>query len=745
MGKYIEVDKGEFILVVQENGPTLGFSKNSGVQLIEQDGFVFKDMNKNGSLDVYEDWRYSAQERALDLVHRMSIEQIAGLMLYSNHQAVSSGDNLFATMFGGTYGGKTLKESGAKVSDLSDEQINFLKNDNLRHILLTVVDDAKTAAEWNNNLQAFVERLDFGIPVNISSDPRHSAKGKSEFDAGAGGEISRWPETLGLAATFNPELVREFGQVVSQEYRAMGITTALFPQIDIASEPRWMRFFGTFGEDTKLTTDLAESFCDGLQTTIEKNGWGNHSVNAMVKHWPGGGSGEGGRDAHYDYGKFAVYPSDNFKEHLIPFTEGAFKLKNGTQKASAVMPYYTISYGQDIVNGEDVGNSYSAYIINHLLRKQYQYDGVVCTDWKITQDTEAIDSGLTGKSWGVAHLSEAERHLKIIMAGVDQFGGNNEVGPILEAFQMGCERYGESLMRQRFEESGKRLLKNIFNPGLFENPYIDLRLPKEIVAKDKFVKLGYQAQLDSIILLKNNGNCLPLKKSMKVYVPKRRVKEHFDWFGNTIAATEFSPVSTEVFSEYFELTDNPKDADAAIVFIDSPKSYGYSKEAGYIPVSLQYRPYQAKTARKKSIASDEMGDRNYYNKWSEVENENDLDIILDTRALIGNKPLIVSVNMKNPTVMEEFEMSTDVILINFNTQPQAILDTIVGKNRPKGLLPFQLPQNMEVVESQSEDLAHDMICYKDANNHVYDFGFGMDFEGIICDERVKKYKKINNK
>ena len=282
------------------------------------------------------------EERIRDLAGRMTIEQIAGLMLYSRHQAVTvpNEDDMFAMRFAGTYGGKPLSESGAEVSDLSDQQKLFLDRDKLRHVLVTSVESPETAARWNNNMQAFVEGLDLGIPVNISSDPRHSAESNGEYLVGSDGAISQWPSSLGLGATFDPELVRRFGEIASREYRALGIATALSPQIDLATEPRWGRFSGTFGEGARLSTDMARAYCDGFQTSQGEaetgDGWGRDSVNAMVKHWPGGGSGEGGRDAHFSYGKYAVYPGDNFSEALLPFTEGAFQLEGKTCAASAI-------------------------------------------------------------------------------------------------------------------------------------------------------------------------------------------------------------------------------------------------------------------------------------------------------------------------------------------------------------------------------------------------------------------------
>jgi beta-glucosidase len=465
--KWSEENKGDYSLVQNQDGQTLGYSPASGVKLLTINRLAFKDLNKNGTLDIYEDWRLTADERAKDLASKMSVDQIAGLMLYSSHQAIPSGGGGF--MQGGTYRGKPFAESGAKPGDLSDQQIKFLTDDNLRHVLITSVESPETAASWNNNIQAFVEGTGLGIPVNISSDPRHGSDSYAEYNAGAGGRISMWPGTLGIAATFDPALMKKFGEVASAEYRALGITTALSPQIDLATEPRWSRFDGTMGEDPELAADMARAYVDGFQTSEGaehiSGGWGYHSVNAMVKHWPGGGPEEGGRDGHYVYGAYAVYPGTNLKDHLKPFTEGAFKLQGPTGMASAVMPYYTISYNQDKKYGENVANSYSKYIINDLLRGEYKYDGVVCTDWMITADVTGIDK-FEGKCWGVESLTKAERHYKIIMAGVDQFGGNNDKGPVLEAYEMGVKEHGEEYMRKRFEESAVRLLKNIFRVGL---------------------------------------------------------------------------------------------------------------------------------------------------------------------------------------------------------------------------------------------------------------------------------------
>ena len=745
-----------FKIVEQPKGITLGYAPSSGVKILKVGDLSFKDLNRNGTLDKYEDWRLPTDERAKDLSAKMSIEQIAGLMLYSAHQAIPAREAGFGR---GTYNGKTLKESGGLPSDLSDQQKEFLTKDQLRHVLITTVASPEVAAIWNNNAQALVEGNSLGIPVNTSSDPRHTAIASTEYNAGSGGKISMWPETLGLAATFDAQLIEKFGSIAAKEYRALGIGTALSPQVDLGTEPRWNRIDGTFGEDPRLASDLGRAYIDGFQTSKGKDeikdGWGFSSVNAMVKHWPGGGPEEGGRDGHFAYGKFAVYPGNGFKTQLIPFTEGAFKLNGKTKTASAVMPYYTISYRQDNAYSENVGNGFSKYIITDLLRKEYNYDGVVCTDWGITRGEGKFLDEFVGRPWGVEKLNEVEKHYKVLMAGVDQFGGNNAAGPILEAYQMGVKEHGETFMRKRFEESAVRLLRNIFRLGLFENPYVDPATTKSTVGNPEFMKAGYEAQLKSLVLLKNKSTVLPVVGRKTVYVPKRIVPARRDWFGNVTPEKIEDPVNVDLLKKYFNVTDDPSKADYAFVFVDSPESgTGYSREDrqkggnGYLPISLQYETYTATTSRAKSIAAGDpvldstINNRSYKDKSITAANVSDLRSVLDTKKAMNGKPVIVVVNASNPMIFKEFEPNVDGILMGFGVQHQAILDVVSGKVEPSGLLPIQMPANMETVESQLEDVPHDMQVHKDSEGNSYDFAFGLNWKGKIDDSRTKKYKVL---
>ncbi len=740
------------VVISQKGGKTIAYSPESGINILYEDGYAFKDLNRNGSIDIYEDWRRSASDRAEDLASQMSIEEIAGLMLYSKHMAIPHVSSTDPMKY--TYGGKSFADSGADTTDLSDNQKVVLKEDNLRHILVTKVASPSAAARWNNKLQAFAESLPLGIPANNSSDPRNETRATDEFNEGSGGQASRWPTPLGLGATFDPDVVRDFGEVVSAEYRALGIATALSPQADIYTEPRWRRGVGTFTEDPDMAADMTRAYIDAFQTSygdaVIEDGWGTQSVNCMVKHWPGGATGEAGRDAHLCFGKYAVFPGGEFQTALQVFVKGAFNLDGPTKQASAVMPYYTISHGID-PSGKNVANSYSKYIIQDLLIDTYKYEGVICTDWTITGDYKDVHIH-GGKPWGVESLTVAERHYEILKAGVDQFGGNNDKGPVIEAYNMWCRDFGTDSARKRFEHSARKLLMNFFRTGLFENPYLDPAETSGVLASTDFRERGYRAQQKSVVMLKNKDNVLPVKERLKVYVPKRHIPNTYNLAGKVTVPGKYAwPVEPAFFMKHYDFVETPEEADFAVVVIGDPvNGRGYDVEDlkkggnGYVPMSLQYEDYTATDARQVSLAGgdpkEKSANRSYRGKTVRTENASDVELVARTRAEMKNKPVVVILSCQKPVVMGEFEKYADAILVSFGVEPQAYLDIISGRFEPSGLLPVQFPADMRTVELQFEDSPRDMECYVDSQGNTYDFAFGMNWSGVIDDERVKKYR-----
>ena len=678
---------------------------------------------------------------------KLSIEDIAGLMLASHMQALP-GTNM------NHYGGKVFAKSGAEASDLTDEQKQFIVSDRCRSVLLAGAKDNATIATWVNNIQTLAEQQPLGIPVSIYSDPRHHASSDMIFLAGAGGEISRWPNYLGLAASFDPDMVEEFGRIASREYRALGITMALSPQADVPGEPRWWRFDGTFGECTDLITDMVRAYCDGFQTSegadCISGAWGRQSVNTMVKHWYGYGAQEGGREGHFPTGAYGVFPTGNLEAFRLTFADGAFKLKRGTGCSAAVMTNYSVLWNQD-PSGKNVACSYSDWVVNHQLREVSGFDGMVCTDWDVTFDYDGMvnmPGGYTrnGKSYGVEKLSIPERHLMILNAGVDQFGGCNDAKPVIEAYKLMCAISGKEAADARFKLSAGRILLCMFRVGVFENPYADMRVIKEVVGSAENMAKGYEAQERSVVMLKNSSSSLPVAKGSKVWLPKR----HFPyspgaWGGGTVEKTDF-PMDTAVVGQYFKLVDSPEEADFAIVMINAPElQYGYDivGNGGYMPVSLQYSDYTATEARDTSISGgsvyENFTNRSFKGKTVKTPNKDDMNLVHNTRTAMNGKPVIVTVSATKPFIPAEIEPWADALLVGFGIQNQVLMDIICGNFEPSGLLPMQLPVDMVTVERQSEDRTGDMECYKDAAGNLYDFGFGLNWSGKIEDARTKRY------
>ena len=436
----------------------------------------------------------------------------------------------------------------------------------------------------------------------------------------------------------------------------------------------------------------------------------------------------------------------------MPFTQGALQLDGPTASASAIMPYYTISYGID-PSGENVANGFSRYIITDLLREKYGFNGVICTDWIITADNPSVET-MNGKPWGVEHLSVEERHFQAIYAGCDQFGGNDDKQPILAAYQLWCQRFGKESAEQRFRASAQRLLLNFFRVGVFENPYVDPNYTAQVVGCKEFVEEGYDAQLKSIVMLKNHQQVMPIKKGAKVYFPKRYYPASIGFFSRhqpNIAHYDWQ-IDTALIKQYYQLTDNPDEADFALLYIFSPEgNWGYSEKdlqqggTGYVPISLQYEDYTATSARAQSIAGGDIKEsftnRSYLGKSDYSYNRYDMLQVVQTKQMMGDKPVIVLVQPARPFIPAEIEPYSDGLLLGFGVKDQAYLDILCGDAEPYGLLPMQLPKDMHTVETQLEDVAHDMECYTDADGHIYDFAFGLNWHGIIRDARVKKYAK----
>lgn len=483
------------------------------------DGTEFRDLNGNGVMDPYEDPRRSAEERADDLLARLSLAEKAGL--------------LFQTVIELGPDGTLLEEAGA-ISKSPTSTVVLDKQ--MSHFNVHAVPSARAAAEWNNRLQALAEQTPHGVPVTVSTDPRHAFVENSGV-AFSAGPFSQWPEPMGLAALDDPEAVREFADIARREYVAVGIRAALHPQIDLPTEPRWGRQAQTFGYDADRVTAITAAYLDGFQG----DRLGPTSVACITKHFPGGGPQLDGEDAHFPYGREQVYPGGLFDYHLQPFREA---IARGT---AGMMPYYGMPMGVERGGQQlrEVGFAYNHQVVTDLLRDELGYDGVVVTDWELVNDNHVGDQVLPARAWGVEHLDPAGRMKLLLEAGCDQFGGEECVDVLLGLVADG--RVSEA----RVDESARRLLLVKFRLGLFDDPYVDADEAERIVGNADYRAAGERAQAASVTVLENRDGILPLATS-----PRPRVY-----------AENLGDAALALFADRAE---RPEDADFAIVRIGAP-------------------------------------------------------------------------------------------------------------------------------------------------------------------------------
>ncbi len=603
--------------------------------LLTTEGNTFRDLNHNGALDIYEDPRESTDDRIENLLSQLSLEEKAGMMFINGAPVSEDGDP-----------NKPGTGPAARMATVPDN----IQNRKMSHYnIWDIPADPAVFAKWYNQVQQIAEQSRLGIPITIASDPRHHL-GKNVIQMSATG-FSQFCELPGFAAIGDEQLMRDFGEVVREEYRAIGIREALFPQIDLATEPRWARISGNFSEDAALTARLVKPYIEALQTDDLSGG-----IACMTKHFPGGGPQKEGLDPHFAIQKGQIYPGNNFEYHLIPF-EAAF-----AANTSAVMPYYGIPIGQ---TEEDVAMSYNKTIITTLLREKYQYDGIVCTDWGLITDLPVgPDITWKARAWGVEELSEVERVEKVIKAGVDQFGGENRPELVIQLVEDG------KITEERLDISIRRLLRQKFELGLFDNPFVDESKIPDILGASASVALGKKTQMESMTLLKND-NVLPLKPGeLKVYIEN---------------------IDSAVVANFATVVSAPEAADFAIIRLNTP-----------------WYPADSKVPFAKSF---HHGDLDF--KGEEKQR---------IMNLLKTVPTIVNIYLDRPAVIPDIVGAASAVIADFGASDQAACEVLFGNSSPKGKLPFELPSSMDAVRKQKTDVPYD------SENPLFAFGFGLSYK-----------------
>lgn len=567
----------------------------------------------------------SVDERVQLLLDAMTIEEKAGLFF---HTMIAIGD---------------LEEPNPIFATPSARE--FLETKQMTHFnLLGAAPTGREIAAWQNALQRLAASTRLGIPVTLSTDPRHSFSENPGASILAG-PFSQWPETLGLAATRDEELVERFADIARQEYTAVGLRVALHPQVDLATEPRWARQTATFGEDAQLAGKLGAAYIRGFQGAS----FGPGSVSTMTKHFPGGGPQKDGEDPHFPYGREQVYPGGEFELHLKPFEDA---LAAGTRQ---MMPYYGMPVGTEY---EEVGFGFNKSVITGLLRERYGFDGLVCTDWGLISDSEIFGQPFPARAWGVEDLTPRERMKKVLEAGADQFGGEANPELLLELIADG------EVTEARLDVSARRILREKFELGLFENPYVDEDAADDIVGRAEFRAAGEDAQRASITVLSNDG-ALPFVGGRKLYV---------------------EGIDAEVAASFGEVVETPGEADLAIVRLQAP----FEERATMF--------------------------ENFFHAGSLAFSD---EVIAHVREVASTVPTIVDVLADRPPILTPIAEVASAVTVNWGASGAALLDVLSGTVPARGTLPFDLPRSMAAVEASRPDVPFDTA------DPLFRFGHGL--------------------
>lgn len=752
----VTVTPDNWVKIENEGGETLGLSQTSGVKIIEEDGFAFKDLNQNGSLDVYEDWRKPVEERAQDLAGQMKGAEKALMLAH-----------------GGWDGDFTTEPLAA-----DDASAVYLRAGGRGGVSRAISRGGGAHAKWTNALQEVAESCLYGIPAMISIDPSN---------------ISGLIESVSLGSTMDPELAAEIGKQTAKQYRAAGITALLGPQVDISS-PVMSRSGGTYGEDPRLTLDVATAYVNAMQSTYDEKGedlgWGAESVYCFTKHFGGAGSTEGGRDDHTYAGRYTVFPGENLEAHLITYFDGVFNLP-GKTKSSGIMTEYAINVDKDgkPFGGEWAG-AYNEFM--YSLLDEVGYDSLKITDW-------GVFGGLgdkTGGLWGTEEMSEQERLALGFQRGVNilgGYGGYGEVGKCAEGYEELAKQIGEEEANAILTKAAYNYFVVMMNLKMFEQPYNDSAYADSIIFSDSANAYGLETQQKSVVMIKNDGVLTGEAKTdkPKVYVPYvYSTGASVSWMSGISKGTpSWAPgMDLDKLGQYFDIVtdkvgeptgeageDGNKnytkdditrataeeiaDCDYILVGMTGAYSPSYSSwlqgafaaptevegDEVYYPPSLQYAEYTADTAREPSISGNTVDGKKENRSYKGVTapadaNYGHLEALQYAKEVAGEIPVIASVSMERGMVWTEVEPLCDAIFVCYNSQkPEAVAKFILGEAEPSGLLVFQQPASMEAVEAQVDDVPRDLECYVDAAGNTYDFAFALNWSGVISDERTQKY------
>ncbi|RZA34975.1 MAG: glycoside hydrolase family 3 protein [Lysobacteraceae bacterium] len=687
------------------------------------EGRAFRDANGNGRLDPYEDWRLSAEQRAADLLPRMSREQKAGMMLIDTLNAGCAGT--LAETKSADYVRQqkmtrfTLRNVAGPKPDACDGSVKAGRGG------FTVT--PRQLAEFHNSVQALAEAEPLGIPVLFKDNQRNHYNNDPRFGiSGGAGAFTEFPREAGIAAaalgTGDMAPVRALTDVMGAEFRAVGLRGVYGYMADLATEPRWYRISEAFTENADLNADIMRALVGGLQGGPLNP---RSSVALTMKHFPGGGPQEQGLDPHYSFGKGQVYPGGNFAYHLKPFKAA---IDAGLE---AVMPYYgvPVNVTYEGVTYDQLGFAFNRQIVTDLLRDKLGFKGYVNSDTGIINE----------RAWGLEGKSVPERAATAINAGVDVLSGFNENKVILDLVERGLVK------QERVDEAARRLLLAQFRLGLFENPYVDAAGVDGIIGKAEYRAAGLQVQKQSIVLLQNRGQgagkLLPLAPGKRVYTMGMG-KADVEAYG--YKATD---------GNYTAPGARPSAAghDAAIIRVQVTNpmktTLAYrTKQMGADAGKLNPRTGKTWGAEDPCVSHpaqnpkcvDDMGmlfggpfpweaDKLSFTAMAGAESWQMSPSLADIQAVmreVGPERTVLAIYFRQPYVLDQASglRNAGAVLATFGVTDIALLDVVSGKFKPQGKLPFALANKLEAIVGKQSD-----VPGYPAADTLYPYGFGLSY------------------
>lgn len=547
--------------------------------IIEVDGCQFIDLNANGSLDVYEDWRQDAETRADDLVSQMTAREKIAQMQHPTY----------------------LPRADGKIAPYLQE---YCTDYGIGMLLIRELNSVEAAATTMNTVQEYAENSRLGVPVLVSMDSVHGLS----YVSGA----TVTPHNLALAATRNEELVTKLAEIARDEHLAVGVRMTLSPEADIASEPRWGRVMETFGEDPDLVTQMVTAQVVAFQNGAD--GLNTDSIVACMKHFPGAGPQMEGKDTSP-----IISSEETLQTHLKPYYAAL------DVNVASIMPYYSVPLALDMENSA-IG---SKATLQDLLRDEMGFEGIIQTDWGMIWAIQEALGTMTGEE-----VSDEEA----ILIGVTQSRVDGIGGESIRLIDLMEEYTDEGKIDEAIlTAAAKRIVKVKFEMGMFENPYCDVDYAVSFVGNEESQKVNLQAAEEAMTLLKNDG-ALPLnpdaEQTILVCGPRAFDMDSLvgGWSsaqdGLTIAdaVAAYAGENTTVLTEKEDvavIAELAKQADVIIVSIGEP-SYQHDPVWGYDTleiVSSQQEILEAAVASGKTVITVVTGGRPYILTWCD-ENTN---------------------------------------------------------------------------------------------------------------------------